>query len=220
MKREIAPSILSANFINLKKDLDVLYDNGIKYIHLDVMDGNFVPNISFGTPVVESICNNYNGKFIFDAHLMVNNPKIFIEKFKSMGVDIFTIHYEIDMFSLELIESIKKTGMKVGVSINPDTDEKKIFSILDKIDLVLVMSVFPGFGGQKFIENSIEKIKILKKYISENNLKAIIEVDGGINFENAENVILAGCDIMVCGTTVFKGDINYNIKKLNQIINK
>ena len=220
MKKEIAPSILSANFIDLKKDLDILSESNIKYIHLDVMDGNFVPNISFGTPIIESIYKDYNEKFIFDTHLMVDNPGIFIDRFKDIGVDIFTIHYEIEKFSTDLLDKIRNKGMKVGLSINPDTNVENIFKFLDKIDLILIMSVFPGFGGQKFIETSIEKIRAVRKFIDKNNLDVIVEVDGGINFENAKSIIDAGSDILVCGTTVFKGDIKENINKLNNCINK
>lgn len=218
---EISPSLLSANFANLQKDLDELKKSKIKYIHLDIMDGKFVPNISFGFPIIKKIRkDNY---FIFDTHLMIDDPIRYIDDFKKSGSDIITIHYEACSNLDETIEKIKSSGLKVGLSFKPKTDINKIIPYLKKIDLCLVMSVEPGFGGQSFMEDSLEKIKTIKKYIDENNLSCLVEVDGGIKDYNLKKVIDAGADLVVSGSDIFSNKENSiceQIEKYKKIINE
>lgn len=218
---EISPSLLSANFANLQKDLDELKKSKIKYIHLDIMDGKFVPNISFGFPIIKKI-RKYND-FIFDTHLMIDDPIRYIDDFKKSGSDIITIHYEACSNLDETIEKIKSSGLKVGLSFKPKTDINKIIPYLKKIDLCLVMSVEPGFGGQSFMEDSLEKIKTIRKYIDENNLSCLVEVDGGIKDYNLKKVIDAGADLVVSGSDIFSNKENSiceQIEKYKKIINE
>ena len=209
----LAPSLLSANFYNLENDLNILSKKNIKYLHLDVMDGMFVPNISIGIPVISSIKKNTKDTFILDTHLMIENPERYINNFKDAGADILTIHREISSDYLKVIDMIKNSGLKVGVSINPETDVNKIINAIDKVDLILVMSVHPGFGGQQFIESSLEKIAFLNDLRNQNAYNYKIEVDGGIYVENVNKVINAGADIIVSGSGVFKGNISENIDR-------
>lgn len=220
MNKYLAPSLLSANFYNLENDLKVLKDEKIKYLHLDVMDGMFVPNISLGVPVIESIKKNTGNDFILDTHLMVERPERYIINFKNVGADILTIHQEASIDFCETLAIIKDQGMKAGISVNPETDIKKIDECLKIADLVLVMSVHPGFGGQKFIEETLDKVKYLKEMRDKNNYNYIIEIDGGINIENVGKVLEAGVDIVVAGSAVFKNDIKKNIIDFNNVINK
>ena len=218
---EISPSLLSANFANLQKDLDELKKSKIKYIHLDIMDGKFVPNISFGFPIIKKI--RKDNDFIFDTHLMIDEPIRYIDEFKESGSDIITIHYEACSNLDETIEKIKLLGLKVGLSFKPKTDINKIIPYLEKIDLCLVMSVEPGFGGQSFMEDSLEKIKTIRKYIDENNLSCLIEVDGGIKDYNLKKVIDAGVDLVVSGSDIFSNKENSifdQVKKYKRIINE
>ena len=214
----LAPSLLSANFYNLENDLNILNEENINYLHLDVMDGMFVPNISLGVPVIESIKKNTKDSFILDTHLMVEKPERYIKNFVSAGSDILTIHEEATNEYLNAIDLIKNEGIKAGISINPETDIKTIDNALAIVDLVLVMSVHPGFGGQKFIEDSLNKVMYLKDKREKNNYKYMIEIDGGIYVENVKKVIDAGVDIVVSGSGVFKNDIRENIKKFNNIL--
>lgn len=211
--RYLAPSLLSANFYNLENDLNILSKKNIKYLHLDVMDGMFVPNISIGIPVISSIKKNTKDTFILDTHLMIENPERYINNFKDAGADILTIHREISSDYLKVIDMIKDCGLKVGVSINPETDVNKIIDAIDKVDLILVMSVHPGFGGQQFIESSLEKITFLNDLRNKNGYNYKIEVDGGIYVENVNKVINAGADIIVSGSGVFRGNISENIDR-------
>ncbi|MDU5913850.1 MAG: ribulose-phosphate 3-epimerase [Anaerococcus vaginalis] len=218
---EISPSLLSANFANLQKDLDELKKSKIKYIHLDIMDGKFVPNISFGFPIIKNI--RKDNDFIFDTHLMIDEPIRYIDEFKKSGSDIITIHYEACKDIDETIKKIKESGLKVGLSFKPKTDINKIIPYLEKIDLCLVMSVEPGFGGQSFMEDSLEKIKTIRKYIDENNLSCLVEVDGGIKDYNLKKVIDAGCDLVVSGSDIFSNKENSicdQVKKYKKIINE
>lgn len=219
MKKYIAPSLLSANFYNLEKDLEALKEENIKYLHLDVMDGMFVPNISLGIPVIESIKKNTKEDFILDTHLMVERPERYITNFKKAGADILTIHQEATKDYCEVLAIIKDQGMKAGISVNPETDIKKIDDCLKIADLVLVMSVHPGFGGQKFIEETIDKVKYLQDVRSKNGFNYMIEIDGGITIENVKSVCEAGVDIVVAGSAVFKNDIRKNVKDFHNIIN-
>ena len=211
--RYLAPSLLSANFYNLENDLNILSKKNIKYLHLDVMDGMFVPNISIGIPVISSIKKNTKDTFILDTHLMIEKPERYIDNFKDAGADILTIHREISSDYLKVIDLIKDSGLKVGVSINPETDVNKIIDAIYKVDLILVMSVHPGFGGQQFIESSLEKIAFLNDLRNKNGYNYKIEVDGGIYVENVNKVINAGADIIVSGSGVFKGNISENIDR-------
>ena len=214
-KIQISPSILSADFSQLGKEIKKLEDGGADLIHVDVMDGHFVPNLTIGPPVIKAL-RNYT-KLPFDVHLMISPVHKYIKNFAEAGSDIITIHPEATENLNESISLIKKLNKKVGVSLNPDTDISVIGTELKNIDLVLIMSVFPGFGGQKFIPETIKKIKDLKEIKDKNNYNFDIEVDGGINFLNSKDVINAGANILVSGTTIFKennGDIKKNIEKL------
>ena len=197
---KIAPSILSADFANLGKEIQLLDDSGCDYIHIDIMDGHFVPNLTIGPDVISSIRNLT--KKIFDVHLMIDPVKEFIPNFINAGADIITIHHEIEEDVFECIELIRKFGKKAGISIKPKTDANEIEKYLDLVDLILIMTVEPGFGGQKFITSQINKIKEIKKIVS--NKKIEIEVDGGINEITAKQVIDAGANVLVSGSTIFK----------------
>lgn len=212
---ELSPSILSCNFSNLQNDLKQTKDTDLKMIHIDVMDGIFVPNISFGFKVIKDIRDKND--YFFDTHAMIVEPIKYIEEFKNSGVDRLTIHYEACENLDQTIDKIKDNDMEVGLTFKPATDIDLIIPYLEKIDLVLVMSVEPGFGGQTFMENSIEKIKILRAYIDENNLDVKIQVDGGIKTTNVEKVIDAGADEIVSGSDVFGKDIKEQINKYYEI---
>ena len=209
-KIKISPSILSADFSQLGNEIKRLEEGGADMIHVDVMDGHFVPNLTIGPPVIKNLRNST--KLPFDVHLMISPVHKYIEDYSKAGADIITIHPEATDNLIDSINLIKKLNKKVGVSLNPNTKLDIIDKVLDKIDLVLIMSVFPGFGGQKFMPEVIEKIKSLKKLKEDRKLNLDIEVDGGINFENNKIVIQAGANILVSGTTIFKEN-NGNIKK-------
>ena len=207
---KIAPSILSADFGQLGSEIKKLEKAGADMIHIDVMDGHFVPNLTIGPPVIKSLKKYTNVPF--DVHLMISPVHKYIEDYAKSGADIITIHPEATNNlekSIELIKSFKK---KIGVSLNPETSLDKLNGVLEKLDLVLIMSVNPGFGGQAFIKKTLDKVKKLRSIIDNLGLKTEIEVDGGINFDNAKSVINAGANILVSGTTVFKNN-NGNIKK-------
>lgn len=211
---ELSPSVLSANFANLQNDLDQLKKTKVKYLHLDIMDGKFVPNISFGFPIIKAI--RKDNDFIFDTHLMIEEPIRYIDQFKNSGADLITVHYEACSNLDETIEKIKSCGLKVGLSFKPKTDINNIIPYLEKIDLCLVMCVEPGFGGQSFIEDSIEKIQKLRSFIDENNLSCLIEVDGGIKDHNLKKVIDAGIDIVVSGSDIFSHKENSIVEQVNK----
>ncbi len=211
----ISPSILAGDFSQLGKDIQKLEDAGADMIHVDVMDGHFVPNITIGPPVIKSL-RKYTD-LPFDVHLMISPVHKYIEDFSKAGSDIITIHPEATENVKDSIDLIKSLGKKVGLSLNPDTPIDAIKKYLDQIDLVLVMTVYPGFGGQKFISKVLNKIKNLKSIKDENKFQFDIEVDGGVNFENNKLAIEAGANILVSGTTIFKnndGDIKKNIDLL------
>lgn len=198
----IAPSLLSADFLNLQRDCEMLDKSEADWFHLDVMDGRFVPNISFG-PMIISFIRKTTTK-ICDVHLMIEEPEKYAEDFKKAGADILTVHIEACRHLHRNIQQIKGLGMMAGVAINPHTPVDSLKDILHDIDVVCMMSVNPGFGGQSFIPNTIEKIKQLKKLITERSLKVKIEVDGGVSVENAKMIIDAGADVLVAGNAVFK----------------
>ncbi len=214
-KIQISPSILSADFSQLGKEIKRLEEGGADMIHVDVMDGHFVPNLTIGPPVIKSL--KKNSSIMFDVHLMISPVHKYIEAYADAGADIITIHPEATENIRSSISKIKELEKKVGISLNPETKVDVILDHLDKIDLVLIMSVNPGFGGQKFMPEVLGKIEELNKLRIKNNLDFDIEIDGGINFENSKDAIKAGANILVSGTTIFKsnnGDIKKNIELL------
>ena len=214
-KIKLSPSILSANFSELGNEIKRLEKAGADMIHVDVMDGHFVPNLTIGPPVIKAL-RNYT-KLPFDVHLMIKPVHKYIKDYAEAGADIITIHPEATENLKKSIKHIGSLGKKIGISLNPETKTKIIKEFLSEIDLVLIMSVNPGFGGQKFMPEVLEKIKELKKIKDQKNLKFDIEIDGGINFNNSKNAIEAGANILVSGTTIFKsnnGDIKKNIELL------
>ena len=212
---KISPSILSADFSKLGEEILKLEKAGADLIHIDVMDGHFVPNITLGPEVIKDLRKHTS--LPFDVHLMISPVHQYIKNFAEAGADIITIHPEATDNLLKTINEIKKFGKKVGISLNPETSIKKLTSVMNSIDLILIMSVNPGFGGQKFIKETLEKVKLLRKEIDQKKLPIEIEIDGGINFEYSKLAIQAGVDILVSGNTIFNannGDIKKNIDKL------
>ncbi|MFD3156512.1 ribulose-phosphate 3-epimerase [Haloimpatiens sp. FM7330] len=212
---KLSPSILSADFSKLGEDIKTLEACGIDTVHIDVMDGMFVPNISLGFPVIKSIRNI--SSLTFDVHLMIEQPSKYIEEFVKSGADIITIHYEADKHIDRTIDYIKSFGIKAGIAINPATPVDIIKHVIDKVDLVLIMSVNPGFGGQKFIDYTLDKIRQVSKIASNINKDLLIEVDGGIKKHNIKKVVDAGANLIVAGSGVFAGGtIAENIKGLEE----
>jgi len=212
---KISPSILSADFSKLGNEIQNLEKAGADFIHIDVMDGHFVPNITIGPEVINKLRKHTS--LPFDVHLMISPVHDFIKNFAEAGADIITIHPEATKDLTDSIKKIKSYNKKAGVSLNPETPVDKVLSILNLTDLVLIMSVNPGFGGQKFMKETLKKVKILRKEIDSKKLKTQIEIDGGINFDNAKMAIEAGVNILVSGTTIFKenkGDLKKNIQLL------
>jgi len=213
----IAPSLLAADFLKLQEECDMLNESEADWFHLDVMDGIFVPNISFGFPIIEQV--RTSTKKTCDVHLMIVEPEKFAEQFKNAGADILTVHIEACRNLHRNIQQIKALGMLAGVAINPHTPVTLLKDILADIDLVCLMSVNPGYGGQKFIPHSITKIKELRKMIDDEGLQAKIEVDGGVTLENAKQIVEAGADVLVAGSAVFKsGNAKAAIQKLKSIL--
>lgn len=201
MAHFVAPSVLSADFGNLQRDLEMINQSEADWFHVDVMDGVFVPNISFGFPVMKAV--KQHAKKTIDVHLMIVDPDRYIQAFKDAGADYLTVHYEACTHLHRSIQSIKQAGMKAGVAINPHTPVHLLQDIIADIDLVCMMSVNPGFGGQKFIENTYSKIKALKALITEKGSKALIEIDGGVDLNNYKKLLECGADVLVAGNTVF-----------------
>ncbi len=214
----LAPSMLSADFKELGKEIRTIEENGAKYLHFDVMDGIFVPSISFGMPVLESI--RPGTSLVCDAHLMITEPIRYIEAFAKAGADLITIHLEACEDVEATIAKIRECGCKVGISICPETPVSSLKDLVDKVDMVLVMSVHPGFGGQKFIPESLDKIRELKTMLDAKGLDVDIQVDGGIYTTNVAEVIEAGANIIVAGSAVFKGDTAKNTIDMMEILKK
>ena len=214
----VAPSMLSCNFSKLGDEIEMVNKSKADWFHLDIMDGVFVPNITFGTPILE-IFNSLSKKHL-DMHLMIINPEKYIEKFAGLGADTITIHYEACNDLEKIIGDIKKLGVKAGVAINPDTDVSLLDHLLKEIDLVCLMSVFPGFSGQKFIPETFPRLKELKRMINEKNTNTLIQIDGGVSLNNAQELISLGADVLVAGSFVFKSDSpKETIEKLHSAIN-
>lgn len=218
MKYILAPSILAADFKNLGEEIQATEQNGAEYLHFDVMDGLFVPSISFGMPVLQSIksCTNQ----VIDAHLMINEPIRYVEAFQKAGADLITIHLEACEDVHKTIAKIKECGMKAGISICPDTPVSALEEYVNEVDMILIMSVHPGFGGQKFIEDSLTKIRMTREMLNRYGLETDIQVDGGIYTSNVENVLKVGANIIVAGSAVFKGDAKENTREFMEILNK
>lgn len=200
----IAPSLLASNFLQLEKECKMLNKSQADWFHLDVMDGRFVPNISFGLPVIQQIRTATTKTC--DVHLMIEEPEKYVEAFKKAGADRITVHYEACRHLHRNVQQIKSLGIKAGVALNPHTPVNFLSDILDDLDLVLIMSVNPGFGGQKFIPRTYDKIRELKQMIVDRNLQTLIEIDGGVTIENAAELIYAGADALVAGTSVFAAE--------------
>lgn len=212
----VAPSILSADFANIQRDVEMINSSNADWFHVDIMDGVFVPNISFGFPVVKAI--KKHAKKPLDVHLMIVNPDQYVQTFKDAGADILTVHYEACTHLHRSIQNIKSTGMKAGVAINPHTPVSVLEDIICDIDLVCLMSVNPGFGGQKFIENTFHKTRLLKAMIKEKHAATLIEIDGGVDLNNYKKLLQSGADVLVAGNTVFSSkDPVQTIKELKTI---
>ena len=212
----LAPSILAADFTKLGEQISIIEKSGVKMLHIDVMDGMFVPSISFGMPVVESI--RKNSKLLFDVHLMIEEPDRYVETFAKLGADSITVHAEACTHLHRTIHHIKELGLKCSVALNPSTPLSVLDYVLQDLDMVLIMTVNPGFGGQAFIPEMYEKIRQLKNRITEKELKTDIQVDGGVCFENVQEILDAGANVLVAGSSVFKGNIEENIAALQKAL--
>ncbi|MFO8147541.1 MAG: ribulose-phosphate 3-epimerase [Gillisia sp.] len=214
----IAPSVLAADFANLQRDLEMINKSEADWFHIDIMDGVFVPNISFGMPVLKAIAKH--AKKTIDVHLMIVDPDRYIKEFADLGANILTVHYEACPHLHRTLQAIKAEGMKAGVAINPHTNVDLLKDVIKDIDLVCVMSVNPGFGGQSFIENTYSKVQRLKEIIINNNANTLIEIDGGVTDKNAKRLVDAGADVLVAGSYVFKAENQIEtIKGLKNIAN-
>lgn len=214
----IAPSVLAADFANLQRDIEMINNSEADWFHIDIMDGVFVPNISFGMPVLEAITKH--AKKTIDVHLMIVDPDRYISTFKKLGADVLTVHYEACTHLHRTLQAIKAEGMQAGVALNPHTNVSLLEDVIKDIDMVCIMSVNPGFGGQSFIENTYAKVEKLKEIITRNNASTKIEIDGGVTDQNAAQLVKAGADVLVAGSFVFKAENPIttiaNLKKITQ----
>lgn len=217
--RLIAPSVLAADFGNLQRDIEMINKSEADWFHIDIMDGVFVPNISYGMPVLEAI--KKHAKKTIDVHLMIVDPDRYIKDFAALGATNLSVHYEACTHLHRTLQAIKAEGMKAGVAINPHTSVDLLEDVINDIDLVCLMSVNPGFGGQSFIQNTFQKVKKLKQIIERNNAPTLIEVDGGVTDKNAAQLVEAGADVLVAGSFVFKaGNPAQTIKELRELVNR
>lgn len=204
MSHLIAPSILASNFLQLGQEIELLNQSEADYIHVDVMDGHFVPNLSFGLPIIEQV--KQIAQKPLDVHLMITNPQLYIEDYKNAGADILSVHVEVCDHLHRVLQAIEQAGMQRGVAINPHTPISHLENVIEQIDLICLMSVNPGFGGQKFIEHTYKKVEQLKELIVKSNSNAKIEIDGGVSLANARKLLNVGADVLVAGSAVFKAD--------------
>jgi ribulose-phosphate 3-epimerase len=220
MAHKIAPSILAADFANLQKDIEMVNNSEADWFHIDVMDGVFVPNISYGMPVIESI--KKHAKKPLDVHLMIVDPDRYLETFKNIGADVLTVHYEACNHLHRTIQAIKDLGMKAGVALNPHTPVDFVKDIIQEIDVLLLMSVNPGFGGQKFIKHTLEKVQEAKKMIDSKDTDTLIEIDGGVGLNNVEALVSCGADVLVAGSSIFGAEnpteTTSRLKKLDIVL--
>ena len=213
----LSPSILAADFANLGENIRKADEAGTDYFHIDVMDGMFVPSISFGMPVVKSI--RKESSLYFDVHMMVKDPERYVEEFQSCGADMITVHAEACRDLAETVKKIHETGADAGVAVNPDTPLSAVTDVMDQVEMILIMSVYPGFGGQKYIPESTERIRTLRRMLDEKGLEHVhIQVDGGINRATIDEVLAAGANIIVAGSAVFGSNIEQNVRELQEKI--
>ena len=216
MQHLVAPSILSADFLNLDKEIQMVNQSQADWFHLDIMDGMFVPNISYGQPVIQAIARKADKPM--DAHLMIMDPDRYFDDFKELGVEYLTVHYEACTHLHRSIQRIRDLGMKAGVALNPHSHISLLEDVISELDMVLIMSVNPGFGGQKFIHRSYTKITKLRELIDRNNAQTLIQVDGGVTLDNASSLVAAGADVIVAGSTIFKSESpDETIRQLKQV---
>lgn len=214
---KLAPSILSADFANLERDIKIVENAGAEYLHIDVMDGHFVPNITIGAPVVKSLRKISN--MVFDVHLMISRPEDYIADFAAAGADIITVHAEAATHLHRLIQMIKKEGKKAAVALNPATPLSVLDYVLEDVDMILIMSVNPGFGGQKFIPSALDKVRAIRELISEMNLDIDIEIDGGVSLDNIAEIAANGANVLVAGSAIFNSkDPAATIKQMKEIV--